>query len=98
MAQEPAATAPAHQEPVFFTQEELAKHDGSDGGAPLLICVQGMIFDVTPARSFYGPGVCPFGSMTLIQPGGLPGTVKQHGKPSYMHKCMTCRKGKEKRY
>lgn len=40
----------------FFKDEELAKHDGSDASLPLLLSVQGMVFDVSPARSFYGPG------------------------------------------
>jgi predicted heme/steroid binding protein len=44
-------------EPRFWTEEELNRHDGSDASLPLLLCVQGMIFDVTSAKSFYGPGV-----------------------------------------
>jgi hypothetical protein len=45
------------EEAKFFTEKELALHDGSDDSKPLLLCVQGMIFDVTPARTFYGPGM-----------------------------------------
>jgi hypothetical protein len=55
----------ASSEPIYFSWEELAKHDGSDGSLPLLICVQGMIFDVTPARSFYGPGVQTLSGLRL---------------------------------
>lgn len=39
-----------------FTADELAKHDGSNARLPVLLSVQGMVFDVTPGKSFYGPG------------------------------------------
>ncbi|PSC69128.1 steroid-binding 3 [Micractinium conductrix] len=35
---------------------ELSKHDGRDPLRPLLLAVRGRVFDVTPGRSFYGPG------------------------------------------
>ena len=40
----------------FFTDEELARHDGSNATLPLLFSVQGIVFDVSSARQFYGPG------------------------------------------
>lgn len=43
-------------EPMILSPEELAKYDGSDKSLPLLICVKGIIFDVSPGRDFYGPG------------------------------------------
>jgi membrane-associated progesterone receptor component len=41
----------------FFSIQELAKHDGSNESLPLLLSVQGMVFDVSESRGFYGPGV-----------------------------------------
>lgn len=38
---------------------ELSKHDGRDPLRPLLLAVRGRVFDVTPGRSFYGPGEWP---------------------------------------
>eukprot|EP00892_Ulva_mutabilis_P008875 jgi/Ulvmu1/635/UM010_0005.1 len=42
-------------EPKILSPGELAKYDGSDKSLPLLICVKGIIFDVSPGRDFYGP-------------------------------------------
>jgi Cytochrome b5-like Heme/Steroid binding domain len=42
-----------------FSVEELAKHDGKDTSVPLLICVRGVVFDVSRSREFYGPGLFP---------------------------------------
>ncbi|KAI9503325.1 cytochrome b5-like heme/steroid binding domain-containing protein, partial [Coemansia spiralis] len=39
-----------------FTQQELAKYDGSNPELPLLLAVEGDVYDVTDGRGFYGPG------------------------------------------
>lgn len=46
-------------EPMILSPDELAKYDGNDTTLPLLICVKGIIFDVSPGRDFYGPGKHP---------------------------------------
>eukprot|EP00297_Palpitomonas_bilix_P024894 CAMPEP_0113878422 /NCGR_PEP_ID=MMETSP0780_2-20120614/6669_1 /TAXON_ID=652834 /ORGANISM="Palpitomonas bilix" /LENGTH=140 /DNA_ID=CAMNT_0000864881 /DNA_START=106 /DNA_END=528 /DNA_ORIENTATION=- /assembly_acc=CAM_ASM_000599 len=38
-----------------YTEEELTKYNGSDPSLPLLLSIKGVIFDVTPKPSFYGP-------------------------------------------
>ncbi|KAF8057743.1 ALG10 [Scenedesmus sp. PABB004] len=43
------------------TPEELAAHDGSDPGRPMLISIRGVVFDVSSGKQFYGPdGIYPF--------------------------------------
>lgn len=37
-----------------YTPKSLAKYDGKDGGR-ILLAINGMVFDVTAGRSFYGP-------------------------------------------
>ncbi len=39
-----------------YTEAELAEHDGSDPGKPLLIAIRGSVYDVGRGRDFYGPG------------------------------------------
>jgi membrane-associated progesterone receptor component len=39
-----------------ITAEELSKHTGEDPYRPILFAVRGQVYDVTDARSFYGPG------------------------------------------
>ncbi|KAJ2850288.1 hypothetical protein GGI22_005398 [Coemansia erecta] len=41
---------------VIFSQQELALYDGSNPELPLLLAVEGDVYDVTPGRGFYGPG------------------------------------------
>lgn len=46
-----------------YTPKTLAKYDGKDGGR-ILLAINGLVFDVTAGRNFYGPGkkikfVCP---------------------------------------
>lgn len=38
-----------------YTLEELKGFDGSDPERPILLAVQGRVFDVTRGRAFYGP-------------------------------------------
>ncbi|KAL0677899.1 hypothetical protein Bca4012_005880 [Brassica carinata] len=39
-----------------ITEEELKQYDGSDSKKPLLMAIQGQIYDVSQSRMFYGPG------------------------------------------
>lgn len=39
-----------------YTADELRQYDGTDPSKPILLAARGRIFDVTRARSFYGPG------------------------------------------
>ncbi|KAJ1819092.1 Dihydrodipicolinate synthase [Coemansia sp. RSA 2675] len=39
-----------------FTPQELAECDGHDEGTPLHIAVRRVVYDVSKARGFYGPG------------------------------------------
>ena len=39
-----------------YTVAELAEHDGSDPGKPLLLAIRGYVYDVGRGRDFYGPG------------------------------------------
>ncbi|KAJ2551064.1 hypothetical protein EV175_003832 [Coemansia sp. RSA 1933] len=41
---------------VVFTQQELASFDGSNPDLPLLLAVEGDVYDVSSGRGFYGPG------------------------------------------
>ena len=53
---------PAAREPLpvgearDYTAAELRTFDGSDRSRPVLLAIEGRIFDVTPGRSFYGKG------------------------------------------
>ena len=40
-----------------YTMREVRQYIGRDGG-PVLMAVDGLVFDVTDGRSFYGPGGC----------------------------------------
>ncbi|CAH1789519.1 unnamed protein product [Owenia fusiformis] len=44
------------EKPKIFTDEELAKHDGSNPDLPILLACKGEVFDVTEGKDFYGPG------------------------------------------
>jgi len=56
--------AKAYIEPKdYWTEEELAHYDGSQGGGkeddddgPILIAADGLVFNVWRGRNFYGPG------------------------------------------
>jgi len=39
-----------------FTLAELRKYDGSDPTSAILLGCNGLVFDMTPGESFYGPG------------------------------------------
>ena len=39
----------------FWSEEELAHYRGQDPSKPLLLAVQGIVFDVSSGRQFYGP-------------------------------------------
>ncbi|KAJ2633721.1 hypothetical protein H4R22_000261 [Coemansia sp. RSA 1290] len=39
-----------------FTQQELAKYDGSNPDLPILLAIEGDVYDVSLGRGFYGPG------------------------------------------
>ncbi|KAJ1813620.1 hypothetical protein LPJ56_003337, partial [Coemansia sp. RSA 2599] len=39
-----------------FTQAELAKYDGSSPELPLLLAIEGDVYDVSAGWGFYGPG------------------------------------------
>ena len=40
-----------------FTPKTLAPFDGNDGGR-ILLAINGIVFDVTAGRNFYGPSEC----------------------------------------
>lgn len=42
---------------VRLTLQQLAQYDGTDSSKPLYIALRGKIYDVTPGKSFYGPGM-----------------------------------------
>lgn len=41
-----------------ITLLELEKYDGRDRFMPILLAIRGTVYDVTPAKTFYGPGMC----------------------------------------
>eukprot|EP00300_Choanocystis_sp_HF-7_P042121 c888_g1_i1.p1 GENE.c888_g1_i1~~c888_g1_i1.p1 ORF type:complete len:115 (-),score=24.26 c888_g1_i1:157-474(-) len=41
---------------TVFTLAELKAYDGKDPSKPILVALNGGVFDVTTGRSFYGPG------------------------------------------
>jgi len=41
---------------IIMSEEELARHDGSNLELPIYVAVNGAVFDVTEGRSFYGKG------------------------------------------
>ena len=43
-------------DPRDFTLAELREFDGSDSSKPLLVALNGNVYDVTPSKSMYGPG------------------------------------------
>ncbi len=47
--------SPALELPVF-TEESLARYDGSDPTLPIYIGFDGFVYDVTGGREFYEPG------------------------------------------
>lgn len=42
--------------PLLLTDAALARYDGSDARLPILLALNGTIYDVTQGRRFYGPG------------------------------------------
>ncbi|XP_006661925.1 membrane steroid-binding protein 2-like [Oryza brachyantha] len=57
--EEPGEVVPPAPEPVQvgeITAEELRQYDGSDPEKPLLMAINGQIYDVSQGRMFYGPG------------------------------------------
>ncbi|KAK5091771.1 hypothetical protein LTR05_001956 [Lithohypha guttulata] len=42
--------------PVYLTETELARYDGSDPSLPIYLAVNGTIFDVSAGAHTYGPG------------------------------------------
>ncbi|KAM0561727.1 hypothetical protein ACHAPJ_002896 [Fusarium lateritium] len=42
--------------PVYMTLEELSLYDGTDPDRPLLLAINGTIYDVSSGRRMYGPG------------------------------------------
>eukprot|EP01024_Parvocaulis_polyphysoides_P058958 TRINITY_DN6367_c0_g1_i8.p4 TRINITY_DN6367_c0_g1~~TRINITY_DN6367_c0_g1_i8.p4 ORF type:complete len:144 (-),score=26.78 TRINITY_DN6367_c0_g1_i8:477-908(-) len=46
---------------INVTIDQLKQYDGSDPKKPMLLAIQGRIFDVSRGKQFYGPkGVYPF--------------------------------------
>eukprot|EP00842_Homolaphlyctis_polyrhiza_P003451 jgi/Hompol1/4106/HPOL_001727-RA len=39
-----------------FSVSELAQYDGSDPSKPIYIALEGIVYDVTEGRNYYGPG------------------------------------------
>ncbi|RGP62514.1 membrane steroid-binding protein 2 [Fusarium sporotrichioides] len=42
--------------PTYMTLEELSLYDGRDPDRPILLAINGTIYDVSPGRRMYGPG------------------------------------------
>ncbi|KAM6961461.1 neudesin [Aplochiton taeniatus] len=40
----------------LFTEEDLARYDGSEEGQPIYMAIKGVVFDVTKGKDFYGKG------------------------------------------
>lgn len=40
----------------IFTREELKKFDGTDSSLPIYLALDGLVYNVTVGREFYGPG------------------------------------------
>ena len=49
------ASNPAQSLPVY-TQETLARYDGTDTSLPIYIAFEGNVYDVTAGKKFYEPG------------------------------------------
>ncbi|XAR69192.1 hypothetical protein NMG60_11000694 [Bertholletia excelsa] len=47
---------PSPTPPRPFTARELALHNGTDDGLPILLAILGSVFDVTKGKSHYGAG------------------------------------------
>ena len=43
-------------EPRDFTLKELLEFDGSDPNKPILVALNGNVYDVTVSKAMYGPG------------------------------------------
>ncbi|XP_050218566.1 probable steroid-binding protein 3 [Mercurialis annua] len=39
-----------------FTAEQLIQYNGTDPSKPIYLAIRGRVFDVSTAKSFYGPG------------------------------------------
>ena len=55
-AAEPKEVKPPEIEPRDFTLEELREFDGSDPSKPILVALNGTVYDVTRSKNMYGPG------------------------------------------
>ncbi|KAM0240458.1 hypothetical protein ACHAPO_002356 [Fusarium lateritium] len=42
--------------PTYMTLDELSLYDGRDPDRPILLAINGTIYDVSPGRRMYGPG------------------------------------------
>jgi predicted heme/steroid binding protein len=49
----PVSAAAAAAEMRSFAKDELRRHDGSDESLPILMAIQGIVFDVTSGANFY---------------------------------------------
>ena len=66
----PKPPTPVHQEPILlrnFSLKELRVFGGATPGTPLLIGVNGRVYDVARGRHFYGPG-SPLSSFSSTHP------------------------------
>ncbi|UZP41993.1 hypothetical protein NXS19_009809 [Fusarium pseudograminearum] len=64
--------------PTYMTLDELSLYDGRDPDRPILLAINGTIYDVSPGRRMYGPGGSP--TATLLLP-MLPAALLQAALP-----------------
>lgn len=56
LVQEENNTDSAEPTVQMFSQEELAKYDGTEGSKGIYLSILGQVFDVTKGVKHYGPG------------------------------------------